>query len=441
MRLSLSLCTGFIFSLSSLAWAGPDAQCAKKIAKVFSTSTAFALEEARQEYNFRIAKSMGEAGSRAELEVEVQRIVELTKKLSPQFRDRDFLAFLKSQPAVEPRRMKGSGSIGEFIAGHYQAFAGPFTEMEKARKALQNGTAELVSQPKLLKERCGKSRACWDLGIRKIPATLREKLAGTCIARSPMAMAALGRDLALTWGVMATSFIAGDSHQIQDFPAAFLSNSTIWAAIFEEKACRKALSRPAVIGKPVRFLEQRGFKKQTLDAIRDEVSYLKWYPLAATSLVGLSYGINEFYGKDLSPEEYGIRWGFSVVYNSVSGPIRRVLVMDPLFVKVFPKFAGVVEQLAKNGRVATWVTQASAGMVEFSLRLGELEIWNVANQGFLKTAREVFGMPSGSVQAAPIPIKTAEIRAPEHPETVSELPEEFFDDLAGCFAGEEALPE
>jgi hypothetical protein len=111
--------------------------------------------------------------------------------------------------------------------------------------------------------------------------------------------------------------------------------------------------------------------------VKYEVADWKWYPASAATWVAISYLQDEITDKERPEGYYGWRWSFSVIYNTLSGPPRRVLVIDPLFKKAFPALGRWINERVASGKMAEIVTKVTNSGTDYGIRYQEWTFWGL----------------------------------------------------------------
>jgi len=364
------------------------ADCPKAFAKFAGSRFSKSLDGAWARYNRALSDSVGSLASSDSLlsaREKLESLVADFAEIHPELPSSDFLAHVDSE--WKGGRIPGADTTwSEFLQQSYARF---LERHRREAEVLQHRTTEWVDEARQAVEKCVSTKSCADLD-RAPPSLLksvRERIAGTCMAKSPAAGAGLARELALGWSVIGGYYAANTSHKIEEFPFAFFLNSTIWAWVLAEKHCRNAVAaaQKLPLGKPVTALPSTAWGRTKI-ALKEEVSDWIWVPAMATTSVGISLWTDHWLDKERPEGFYETRFSYLVLYNAASGPLRRVLVLDPVFKKAVPALGAWADRMVRQGRLAEIVTKTTDLGVDYGLRWGEFEIWGFLYQEYMKAA-------------------------------------------------------
>lgn len=386
----LLLLTAIVPSLASPAEARSlsVANCPKAFAKFAGSRFSKNLDGAWVRYNRALVEPVGSLAStdsRGIARERLESIVADFAEIHPELPSSDFLAHVDAEwkggriPSVE-------ASWGEFLERSYARFLEPH---RRDADLVQLRSNEWVDEARQAVAKCAATKTCADL--EQAPPSLlksvRERVAGTCIAKSPSAGEGLARELALGWAVIGGYFAANSSHKIEEFPFAYFLNSTVWAWVFAEKHCRNsvAAAQKLPLGKPVTTLPSTAWGRVKI-AVKEEVADWIWVPAIATTSIGISMWTDHWLDKDRPEGFYETRWSYLVLYNAASGPLRRVLVLDPVFKKAVPALGAWADRMVRQGRLAQIMTKSTDLGVDYGLRWGEFEIWGLLYDEYMKAA-------------------------------------------------------
>jgi hypothetical protein len=198
--------------------------------------------------------------------------------------------------------------------------------------------------------------------------------------KNPAALKNLGKGLSILASSLLVSDLASKDPSVKNYPFEMLLAGMIWAPIFSEIGCNNVganldgvgerLTPEALVTKKISFRERaKIFGKSYM-------SYMKWVPLNEATYVGLYSAAQAIRGQpvDLSPAGMIHNWGMIVLFDVVAAVPRNVLVLDPLYLKVFPKLGSAVDELVKNKVISgvVWGTTETAlrvllGSVSYSV--------------------------------------------------------------------------
>jgi len=331
------------------------------------------LAEHWNKYHELAASSLPE---KQELRGSVEAMASAYSELEPAFPKKDFLLFLDSDSVVSNGAPPYPKTLGELMERSYARFVAQYQfeglALTERAKGITGYSRELV-------EKCGRSPRCYKQELRKIPAWSTELVKGTCLATSVASRQELARDIGVAWAVMGTYFATQTDRNVRDFPFAFIANGLFWSSVFAEKNCRRAMTSAQTLpfGKSLVDSKLPTWWAQSIKGAKEELAEWKWFPITASTAVGLGYLVDRAEDREKSAEYYGWRWSFMVLYNTVSGPVRRVLVLDPLFKKAFPQLGNWISEQVKSGKMAELVTRVGAAGMDYGLRYKEWTVWSV----------------------------------------------------------------
>lgn len=322
---------------------------------------------------------LAEAPQREKLVEQVRQMAQAYVEVVPEFPTKDFVEFVEKEQ-VNLALQKSAGATFE------QAYARFLAQYEPASLALFENSKGIKNYSRQLFERCGKNPKCYAEEAPKIRTWVKNATQGSCLALSPAAVRELGRDLALSWGVLGAWYSTQTDHKLEDFPFAFIANGLFWSTVFAEKSCRKAVSASQKLpfGRAIVDSTEASWWKRGITAAKEEVGEWKWYPIMATTSVGLAFFQNQIFDNEKTAKEYGLKWSFMVLYNSISGPIRRVLVVDPIFKRTFPELKRWLEGKVSAGKMAELVTRTTSAGTDYGIRYKEWAFWSLAYAQFLR---------------------------------------------------------
>ena len=296
-------------------------------------------------------------------------------RIHPEFPKGDFEAFL-TREWNSGRLPNPSSRWGEVLEQGYGSFLRQF---ERDAEALRTRATELVEEGRELVAKCGKDSSC--LAALTEPQSLltrvRGRLADTCLAKSPSAIAGLGQEIGMTWSVLGGFFLLTTERKADQFAWAFAVNSTIWSWFLYERHCGNAIAAAQKLpfGKSVAQLPKNAWGSRVKSSMREELADWVWLPAMATTSIGLSIYVDSMFGKERPENFYEWRWSYLVVYNAAAGPIRRVLVLDPVFKSAFPALGAWAEKMISSGRMAQTITRSTELGVDYGLRWAEFDLW------------------------------------------------------------------
>jgi hypothetical protein len=296
-------------------------------------------------------------------------------RIHPEFPKADFEAFLIREWS-SGRLPNPSSRWGEVLERGYGAFLRQF---ERDAEVLRTRATELVEEGRELVTKCGKDSNCL-AGLtepKSLMTRVRGRLADTCLAKSPSAMAGLAQELGMTWSVLGGFFLLQTERRPDQFAWAFAVNSTIWSWFLYERHCGNAIAAAQKLpfGKVVAQLPRNGWGSRLKSSVGEELVDWVWLPAMATTSIGLSIYVDSMFGKERPENFYEWRWSYLVLYNAAAGPVRRVLVLDPVFKSTFPALGAWAEKMISSGRMAQAITRTTELGVDYGLRWAEFELW------------------------------------------------------------------
>ena len=322
---------------------------------------------------------LAEAPQRERIVEQARQMAEAYGEVVPEFPTKDFLEFVEKEQATLVLH-KSAGATFE------QAYARFLAQYEPASLALFERSKGFRNYSRQLFERCGKNPKCYAEEGSKVRTWVVDATKGSCLGVSPDAVQELGRDLALSWGVMGAWYASQSEHKLDDFPFAFVVNGLFWSAVFAEKSCRKAVSASQKLpfGRAIVDSKEASWWKRGISAAKEEVGEWKWYPIMATTSVGLAFFQDQIFDHEKTAQEYGMKWSFMVLYNSLTGPVRRVLVVDPIFKRTFPALKRWLDDKVRSGKMAEMVTRATSAGTDYGIRYKEWAFWGLAYAQFMR---------------------------------------------------------
>ncbi|MEN9723144.1 MAG: hypothetical protein RJB38_1130 [Pseudomonadota bacterium] len=315
----------------------------------------------------------------------LNQLIEDFSRLFPDFPKADYQQHLRERWA-QGAYPQAEESWASFLRRSYAEFLIPFDrESQTLSKNSTLWAQELDQQAR----KCAQRSECLNqVGDRwKSTQRIRQLIAGSCLAQSPHALEALRRELVMNWSILAGFYLTMTDRSIEEFPLAFLINSPLWSVFFAEKHCRNAAAAALRLpfGQHLDHLPQRIALRSTKAALQEELSDWLWLPLMASSSIAISMAVDPLQGRpDQGEKYYQARWSYLLLYNAASGPIRRVLVLDPVFKKLFPSLAPVIQRWIGEKKVAEVVTRSTEWGVDYGLRFGEWVLWGVLYDEFMK---------------------------------------------------------
>jgi hypothetical protein len=379
--------------LSLLAFA-PDAEAARSgpsCPRLFSRLSSIELEArisgAWSRYNRGLSSVIGELGDAQAIAAANDKFREFTSdyaKLHPEFPKGDFEAFMTREWS-SGRLPNPSARWGEVLEQGYSAFLRQF---ERDAEVLRSRATELVDEGRTLVAKCGKDSNCIAelTEPRSLLARVRGRLADTCLAKSPSAVTGLAQEIGMTWSVLGGFFLLATERKADQFAWAFAVNSTIWSWFLYERHCGNAIAAAQKLpfGKTVAQLPRNGWGSRLKSSVREELADWVWIPAMATTSIGLSMYIDSMFGKERPENFYEWRWSYLVLYNAAAGPVRRVLVLDPVFKSAFPALGAWAEKMISSGRLAQTATKTTELGVDYGLRWAEFELWFELYRGYME---------------------------------------------------------
>ncbi|MFN7684480.1 MAG: hypothetical protein ACK5QT_03610 [Oligoflexia bacterium] len=315
---------------------------------------------------------------RREMKSRAREMAEAYSVLEPDFPKDDFLRFFESELAAPASAgsQASDTTLGALMEQSYGRFIAQYKpegiRLFEASGGIRNYLEGVLRS-------CGSDPSCFALEIKKLPGWMSDSLKGTCMAMSPAAVSAFIQDTVLNLTVLGAIFANQMSGKLEDFPFGFVINGTLWSAILSERNCRKAVAATHSLpfGRALSDSKVPTYGSEVWRSVKYEVADWKWYPASAATWVAISYLQDEITDKERPEGYYGWRWSFSVIYNTLSGPPRRVLVIDPLFKKAFPALGRWINERVASGKMAEIVTKVTNSGTDYGIRYQEWTFWGL----------------------------------------------------------------
>ncbi len=386
--LALVACVSLL--TDSASWAAEGPSCTRRFAALIEDEAHLLLSQKRaaqwERYHALLAKEITAESSplllRRKVRAWANDMVDAYSDLEPAFPKRDFQEFLEADLATLPPGT--SGSMGEFMEKSYARFIAKYRVesvelLERAQKFKDYGRA--------LAARCGPVPECYSAELVRLPGWITDTVKGSCLALSPQAVRDLARDLGVSLAVMGTYFGTQTSGQMKDFPFAFLINGVFWSTAFAEMSCRKAVAAAPTLpfARSLSDAKMPTWGQQVVKSVKEEVADWRWYPAMAATSVGLAYWFDVLNDRDRPADYYGWKWSFSVLYNSTTGPVRRVLLVDPLFKRAFPSLGRWVSEQVAAGKLGEIMVRTTSSGTDYGLRYQEWIFWGLLYDRYMES--------------------------------------------------------
>ena len=72
------------------------------------------------------------------------------------------------------------------------------------------------------------------------------------------------------------------------------------------------------------------------------------------------------------------------MYGAVSGPIRRVIVLDPVFKRAMPQLSKWINEQVSAGKFGEILTRTSAAGVDYGIRYKEWAVWGIVFAEYMR---------------------------------------------------------
>lgn len=227
------------------------------------------------------------------------------------------------------------------------------------RDQIKKATAEISKFPGKALQACAKSapakmQACLDKEAEKIPGLVSRVFQKTCIGRNPRAQQNLVRNLVLTMsGLGIYQATENEDPTWGNFPYEYLASGLTFSSVLGEIGCRKLLAGDWEVGVPIPPTSESGWGPNLKHRGGKVGAYLKWIPALTLLETGYIVAGQRLRGDESSPKDAAVLWGFFTGYSSLFSTPINALVVDPFFLRIFPKFEPVIDKLVRNKVVAT----------------------------------------------------------------------------------------
>lgn len=234
-------------------------------------------------------------------------------------------------------------------------------------KELHGAFDEVAKMPEKPDDFC-KTSECTPAEMEQTEGWFKKRFAKTCLLHNPAAIESLAKSLALTWAsYVAVQWTLKDL-SLKDFPWEFVADGLIWNTVFAEIGCRNNLRTPgdSLTAKP----------KSVIQKMRP---YLLWSAIGAGTGVVLSEIADRLRGQHPSAQSWVFRFGFFATYDTAFGPLKRVFVLDPLFLKAFPSMKQAINNLVKQKVIALALNETADWAGRYAIQWGDSQIFLTVN--------------------------------------------------------------
>lgn len=214
---------------------------------------------------------------------------------------------------------------------------------------------DLKAMPQNIRRICG-TKECSPSQLERLGIWIGESLRGTCVAKSPVAQKNIRDGLLMAALSFSSAFalnkITDEETKISDFPFEFLISAVVWINILGEVDCRAELNREKLAPESSRW-------KRIQAGIANSRAYFIIVPVGAAGDLLISNYADKLRGKAEESQNSSARLGFFLFYDTVFATMKRILIMRPLFFRLYPYMESVVENLGKSKFLAGAALQAS----------------------------------------------------------------------------------
>jgi hypothetical protein len=246
---------------------------------------------------------------------------------------------------------------------------------------------EIMPYLKSIGKECGENVTCHQNRIGKF---LSQKLKMTCLGNNPKAATSLLINLAIANAGLAVSFATQkEEKSFKSFPYEYFINNLVWTFPLSEIGCRNSLGKKPLgkvgekieLQKHYEYLEGHtiGLEHQTYSpgwlkkTSRAYGAYMLWSPLNEATYMAMHIAAEKKlrdHEVNTDPSHLARELTSYMIWDAALAVPRTVLILDPLYLKHFPKAQPVLDRLFKDPAAAQKAYAIGEGLVRWGVAWG-----------------------------------------------------------------------